>query len=149
VDVIILSQSVFASFQTQQQLSRKTSKGVKGQAFRHYLWIDLGGELNLRDCLVIGSLVSKRRNQMKRVIAVLFVIALAFTMISGCASLQDVKKLQADTQAALDRAQSIEQKCAADAQSAAASARRAEDAANKAEAMAQKCQSIFMKHMKK
>ena len=86
---------------------------------------------------------------MKRILAVLFVIALAFTMISGCASVQEVKKLQADTQAALDRAQSIEQKCAADAQSAAASARRAEDAANKAEAMAQKCQSIFMKHMKK
>ncbi|HAA05627.1 MAG TPA: hypothetical protein DCZ69_16275 [Syntrophobacteraceae bacterium] len=86
---------------------------------------------------------------MKRIIAVVFVIALAFTMISGCASIQEVKKLQADTQAALDRAQSIESKCAADAQSAAASARRAEDAANKAEAMANKCESIFMKHMRK
>jgi hypothetical protein len=86
---------------------------------------------------------------MKRVIAVLFVIALSFTMLSGCCSLQECKKVQADTQAALDRAQAIEQKCAADAQSAAASARRAEDAANKAEAMANKCESIFLKHMKK
>jgi outer membrane murein-binding lipoprotein Lpp len=86
---------------------------------------------------------------MKRVIAVLFVIALAFTMVSGCASVSEVKKLQADTQAALDRAQMVEQKCAADAQAAAASARRADDAANKAEAMANKCESIFLKHMKK
>ncbi len=44
---------------------------------------------------------------MKRVIAVLFVVAFAFTMVSGCASVQEVKKLQADTQAALDRAQRL------------------------------------------
>jgi hypothetical protein len=91
----------------------------------------------------------KEEREMKRIIAVVFVIALAFTMVSGCASTKEVKMLQDQTQQALDRAQAVEQKCAADAQAAAASARRAEDAANKAEAMANKCESIFMKHMKK
>lgn len=86
---------------------------------------------------------------MKRIMAVLFVIALAFTMVSGCASTKEVKMLQDQTQQALDRAQAVEAKCNQDAQAAANSARRAEDAANKAEAMANKCESIFMKHMKK
>jgi hypothetical protein len=82
-------------------------------------------------------------------LAVLFVIALVSSTLAGCASTKEVKMLQDQTQQALDRANDIEKKCAADAQAAAASARRAEDAANKAEAMANKAESIFMKHMKK
>jgi outer membrane murein-binding lipoprotein Lpp len=91
----------------------------------------------------------KEENKMKRILAVLFVVALAFTMVAGCASTKEVKQLQEQTQQALDRAKAAEQQCTASANQAAASARRAEDAANKAEAMANKCESIFMKHMKK
>jgi len=99
----------------------------------------------LGDYLVIGLLVSKRRNEMRRVMAVLFVIALAFTMISGCACVKEQKACQASQ----DACAALEKKCAADAQAAANSARQAADSAAKAEAMANKCESIFMKHMKK
>ncbi len=86
---------------------------------------------------------------MKRIVAVLFVVALAFTMISGCACTQDAKKCTELCQAALDKAQQIEQQCTASARAAEAAAMRAENAARRAEAAADKCESIFKKHMKK
>ncbi|NSW85639.1 MAG: hypothetical protein HPY84_04860 [Syntrophobacteraceae bacterium] len=86
---------------------------------------------------------------MKRIMAVLFVVALAFTMVSGCACTDDAKKCQELCQAALDKAQAIEQQCAASARAAEAAAQKAEAAARRAEAAADKCESIFMKHMKK
>ncbi len=86
---------------------------------------------------------------MKRIVAVLFVVALAFTMISGCACSNDAKKCTELCQAALDKAQAIEQQCTASARAAEAAAMRAENAARRAEAAADKCESIFKKHMKK
>ena len=86
---------------------------------------------------------------MKRVLSLLFVAAMAFTMFAGCADTAQIKKLQDDTNAALARAQAAEQQCVSAAQSAEAAARRAEAAASKAEAMAAKVEQIFMKHMKK
>ncbi len=85
---------------------------------------------------------------MKRIVAVLFVVALAFTMISGCAS-PDAKRCTELCQAAMDKAQAIEQQCTASARAAEAAAMRAENAARRAEAAADKCESIFKKHMKK
>jgi hypothetical protein len=86
---------------------------------------------------------------MKRIVAVVFVVALAFTMISGCACTQDAKKCTELCQAAMDKAASIEQSCTASARAAEAAAMRAENAAKRAEAAADKCESIFKKHMKK
>ncbi len=86
---------------------------------------------------------------MKRILAVVFVVALAFTMVSGCACTQDVKKCQELCQQALDNAKAIEQQCAANARAAEAAAQKAEAAARRAEAAADKAESIFMKHMKK
>lgn len=86
---------------------------------------------------------------MKRVMSLLFVVAMAFTMFAGCASTDEIKKLQADTNTALAAAQAAQQQCQASAQSAESAARRAEAAASKAEAMAAKVEQIFMKHMKK
>lgn len=84
---------------------------------------------------------------MKRVLAVLFVVALAFTMISGCACTD--KKCQELCSTAMDKAQSIEQQCTSSARAAEAAAQKAEAAARRAEAAADKAESIFMKHMKK
>ncbi len=86
---------------------------------------------------------------MKRVLAVLFAVALAFTMVAGCASTQDVKKCQDMCAMAMDKAQATEQQCAASARAAEAAAQKAEAAARRAEAAADKAESIFMKHMKK
>jgi len=86
---------------------------------------------------------------MKRLFAVLFVVALAFTMVSGCACTQDAKKCQEMCAAAMDKAQAIEQQCTAAARAAEAAAQKAEAAARRAEAAADKAESIFMKHMKK
>ena len=86
---------------------------------------------------------------MKRVIAVLFVVAFAFTMVSGCACTQDAKKCTELCQAALDKAQQVEQSCANYAKQAEAAAMKAEAAARRAEAAADKCENIFMKKMKK
>ncbi|RPJ08907.1 MAG: hypothetical protein EHM36_04900 [Deltaproteobacteria bacterium] len=86
---------------------------------------------------------------MKRILAVVFAVALAFTMVSGCCSVQEVKKCQELCQSALDNARAIEQSCAASAKAAEAAAARAEAAARRAEAAADKAESIFMKHMKK
>jgi uncharacterized membrane protein YqiK len=100
-----------------------------------------------------SKISSKMRNaggkRMKRILSVFFVVALGFTMISGCADTKQIKMLQDQTQQALDRAQAAEQQCVASAQQAESSARRAEAAAAKAEAMANKVEAIFMKHMKK
>ena len=86
---------------------------------------------------------------MKRIIAVLFVVAFAFTLVSGCACTQDAKKCTELCQAALDKAQQVEQSCANYAKQAEAAAMKAEAAARRAEAAAQKCEDIFMKKMKK
>ena len=86
---------------------------------------------------------------MKRVLAVLFVVALAFTMVSGCCNMNEVKKCQELCQSALDNAKVIEQNCANAARAAEAAAAKAEAAARRAEAAADKAESIFMKHMKK
>ena len=86
---------------------------------------------------------------MKRVIALLFVVAFAFTLVSGCACSQDAKKCTELCQAALDKAQQVEQSCANYAKQAEAAAMKAEAAARRAEAAAQKCEDIFMKKMKK
>jgi hypothetical protein len=86
---------------------------------------------------------------MKRVIAVLFVVAFAFTLVSGCACTQDAKKCTELCQAALDKAQQVEQSCANYAKQAEAAAMKAEAAARRAEAAADKCENIFMKKMKK
>lgn len=86
---------------------------------------------------------------MKRAVALLFVVALVFTMISGCASTKEIQTLQDQTNQALQRAQAAEQECQSSAQAAEAAANRAEAAADKAEAMANKVEAIFMKHMKK
>ena len=86
---------------------------------------------------------------MKRIMAVFFVVALAFTMVSGCCNTQEVKKCQELCQQALDNAKAIEQSCSASAKAAEAAAAKAEAAARRAEAAADKAESIFMKHMKK
>jgi outer membrane murein-binding lipoprotein Lpp len=86
---------------------------------------------------------------MKRIVAVLFVVAFAFTLISGCACSQDAKKCTELCQAALDKAQQVEQSCANYAKQAEAAAMKAEAAARRAEAAADKCENIFMKKMKK
>ncbi|MGA2937230.1 MAG: hypothetical protein ABSF52_09050 [Syntrophobacteraceae bacterium] len=83
---------------------------------------------------------------MKRIVAVLFVVALAFTMIPGCCG----TKATTDTYATcMDKCQSIEQSCTASARAAEASAMRAENAARRAEAAAEKCEAMFKRHMKK
>ena len=86
---------------------------------------------------------------MKRMMAVFFVVALAFTMISGCACTQDAKKCTELCQTALDKAQAVEAQCVSAARAAEAAAQKAEAAARRAEAAADKAESIFMKHMKK
>lgn len=85
---------------------------------------------------------------MKRMMAVLFAVALAFTMVTGCAS-QDAKKCSELCQSALDKAQAVENQCTSAARAAEAAAQKAEAAARRAEAAADKAESIFMKHMKK
>lgn len=86
---------------------------------------------------------------MKRLLAALFVVAFAFSIV-GCACNQaDIKKCQELCQGAMDKAQSIEQSCAASAKAAEAAAMKAEAAARRAEAAADKAESIFAKHLKK
>ncbi|MDY6909257.1 MAG: hypothetical protein SWC40_04835 [Thermodesulfobacteriota bacterium] len=86
---------------------------------------------------------------MKRMLALLFVVALSFTVISGCASQSAVKQLQADRDAMMQRLDAVEQKQIDTAKDCEDAARRAEAAADRAEAMADKSESIFMKQMKK
>lgn len=86
---------------------------------------------------------------MKRILAILCVVALAFTMVSGCACSKDAKKCTEMCATAMDKAQAIEQQCSASARAAEAAAQKAEAAARRAEAAADKAESIFMKHMKK
>ncbi len=86
---------------------------------------------------------------MKRVLAVLFVVALAFTMVSGCASTQDVQKCQEMCSTAMNKAQTIEQQCATNARAAEAASQKAEAAARRAEAAADKAESIFQKNLRK
>ena len=87
---------------------------------------------------------------MKRIVALLFVVALAFTMISGCCVHNRIaKKCTELCQAAMDKAQAIEQSCTASARAAEAAAMRAENAARRAEAAADKCEAMFKKGMKK
>ena len=86
---------------------------------------------------------------MKRMLAVFCVLALAFTMVSGCACTNDAKKCTELCQSALDKAQQVEASCTSAARAAEAAAQKAEAAARRAEAAADKAESIFMKHMKK
>ena len=86
---------------------------------------------------------------MKRIVALFFVVALVFTMISGCASSNDAKKCTELCQSAMDKASAIEQSCTASARTAEAAATRAENAARRAEAAAEKCESMMKKGMKK
>jgi hypothetical protein len=105
-------------------------------------------EVSVSQRKVQGSYQKEERG-MKRILAILFVIALAFTMISGCADMKTCKSYADKAAQSADQCAALEKKCAADAQAAANSARQAADSAAKAEAMANKCESIFMKHMKK
>jgi hypothetical protein len=89
-----------------------------------------------------------RRKEMKRIVAVMFIVALAFTMISGCCN-NDAVKCQELCQSAMDKAASIEQSCTASARAAQAAAMRAENAARRAEAAAEKCEAMFKRHLKK
>ena len=84
---------------------------------------------------------------MQRIVAVVFVVAIAFSMI-GCAQ-QDAAKCTELCQSALDKAHSIEQSCTASARAAEAAAMRAENAAHRAEAAAEKCESMFRHRLKK
>lgn len=85
---------------------------------------------------------------MKRIVAVLFVVALAFTMIPGCCGMK--KEATTDTYSScMDKCQSIEQSCTASARAAEAAAMRAENAARRAEAAAEKCEAMFKRHLKK
>ncbi|MGO9377309.1 MAG: hypothetical protein ACLP29_02005 [Dissulfurispiraceae bacterium] len=86
---------------------------------------------------------------MKRIVAVMFVVALVFTMISGCCGTDDCKKCTELCQAPLDKAQSVEQSCTASARAAEAAAMRAENAARRAEAAADKCEAMFKRDLKK
>ncbi len=86
---------------------------------------------------------------MKRILAIVFVAALACTMLSACASKSDLDRVQATQNQILQRLSTLEQSQADMAQSAQDAARRAEAAADKAEAMAHKTESIFYKNMKK
>jgi outer membrane murein-binding lipoprotein Lpp len=86
---------------------------------------------------------------MKRILAVCFVVALAFTSFYGCCDPAQVKKCTELCQSANDKAAALEQQCAANAKAAEMAAARAEAAARRAEAAADKAESIFMKHMKK
>jgi hypothetical protein len=83
---------------------------------------------------------------MKRILSGLFVIAMAFTMISGCACGQ--KAAVADT-GATDRCGQLVEQCASSARAAEAAAQRAEAAARRAEAAADRAEKMFMKGMKK
>ena len=84
---------------------------------------------------------------MKRIMSAMFVVAMGFTMISGCCA--DAKRCTESCAAAMDKAASIEASCSSSAKAAEAAAMKAEAAARRAEAAADKAESIFMKHMKK
>jgi hypothetical protein len=80
---------------------------------------------------------------MKRILALLFVVALSFTMIAGCTCVP-----KECPPACMDAINAMRgQPC--DASACEAAAQRAEAAAARAEAAADKAESIFMKHMKK
>jgi len=80
---------------------------------------------------------------MKRLLALLCVVALSFTMIAGCACTP--KECPQPCMDAIDALKN--QPC--DASACEAAAQRAEAAAARAEAAADKTESIFMQHMKK
>ena len=54
---------------------------------------------------------------MKRILAVLFIVALAFATLSGCCT-EDCSKCTELCQSALDKAQTIEASCTASAKAA-------------------------------
>lgn len=86
---------------------------------------------------------------MKRVLAVVFVLALCTSVLGGCASQSAVKQLQAQQDQMMQRLNALEKAQAGNVQACENAARRAEAAADRAEKMANKAESIFMKHMKK
>jgi len=85
----------------------------------------------------------------RKTASVILAAAFGFCVLGGCASTNEIKALQAQTQQALQEAQAAKQQCQSNAQAAEAAATRAEQAADRAEAMANKCENIFLKHMKK
>jgi hypothetical protein len=80
---------------------------------------------------------------MKRILAFLFVVAMSFTMIAGCACVP--KDCPPACMEAIDALRA--QPC--DASACEAAAARAEAAAARAEAAADKAESIFMRGMRK
>ncbi|WP_448383116.1 hypothetical protein [Desulfosoma sp.] len=86
---------------------------------------------------------------MKRVLAVVFVLALCTSVLGGCASQSAVNKLQAQQDQMMQRLDALEKAQTANLQAMENAARRAEAAADRAEKAANKAESIFMKHMKK
>ena len=83
---------------------------------------------------------------MKRILALLFVVAMAFTVMAGCACNQC-------PQECLDiidqRISGLDGKYQTDVAAAQAAADRAEAAAQRAEAAADRAEAIFMKNLKK
>ena len=85
---------------------------------------------------------------MKRILAVICVMAFAFSL-SACCSLKEVRKLQDESKQALSKCEAAATKADDAAMRAEKSASKAEEMANRAEAMATKCEEIFKKRMKK
>lgn len=83
---------------------------------------------------------------MKRIMAMFFVMALGFTMISGCCTMKECPDVCLQ---AMDQKIDMIKNQPCDASACEAAAQRAEAAANRAEAAANKAESIFMHHMKK
>ena len=83
---------------------------------------------------------------MKRILALLFVVAMAFTVMAGCAC----NKCPQECLNAIDqRVSALEGKYQTDVAAAQAAAQKAEAAAQRAEAAADRAEAIFMKHLKK
>lgn len=79
-----------------------------------------------------------------------FAAAVCATMtVAGCSCFDDGKKCSELCQAAMDKAQQVEQACAASARAAESSAQRSEAAARRSEAAADKAEMAFKRHLKK
>ncbi len=85
---------------------------------------------------------------MKKFLAVIFVLAFAFSL-TACCSLKEVRKLEDEAKQTLSKCEAAATKAEDAAMRAEKAAAKAEEMANKAEAMADKCEQIFKKRMKK
>ncbi len=81
---------------------------------------------------------------MKRVVAVLFIVAL----MSGCAYTDDCKRCTELCQAAVDKAAAVEQTCTSSLKASEAAAMKAENAARRAEKAADRAEAILNQHVK-